>query len=221
MTGSFSLLSLFLGAHLIVQAVIIGLILASVWSWAIIVDKTFLYRRLRKQMDRFEQVFWSGQSLEELYQQMSERPSAGLGAVFVAGFACCGVGMPAHAENEKRPKSIKEDKSMLGFLNSGDEWMLPLYDFRQKLKDWREEEDLRNKFKRDGREGLGAFNSETRQLILKELLTVERTVKRELIKDVELIEIQRLWSKEFDMRQSAMRIAYQYGRTPMAKRNAV
>ena len=116
---------------------------------------------------------------------------------------------------------VKEDKSMLGFLNSGDEWMLPLYDFRQKLKDWREEEDLRNKFKRDGREGLGAFNSETRQLILKELLAVEQIVKRELIKDAELIEIQRLWSKEFDMRQSAMRIAYQYGRTPMVKRNAV
>ena len=43
-----------------------------------------LYGRYNRQMNDFERVFWSGQSLEELYQQMQERPSVGLGAVFVA-----------------------------------------------------------------------------------------------------------------------------------------
>jgi len=81
---SFSLLSLFLGAHLVVKLVIIGLVAASIWTWAIIVDKTFLYRRLRGEMDRFEQVFWSGQSLEELYRSLSARAQTGLAAVFVA-----------------------------------------------------------------------------------------------------------------------------------------
>jgi biopolymer transport protein TolQ len=62
----------------------VGLLAASVWCWAIIVDKTMLFGRVKGEMDKFERVFWSGQSLEELYQQMSERPSPGLGSVFVA-----------------------------------------------------------------------------------------------------------------------------------------
>ena len=63
---------------------IIGLLLASVWSWAIIVDKTFLYRRVRKSMDRFEKIFWSGQSLEELYRSLSGRTPTAMASVFVA-----------------------------------------------------------------------------------------------------------------------------------------
>ncbi len=62
----------------------LGLLAASVWCWAIIIDKTITYRRTLAEMNRFERVFWSGQSLEELYQQQSERATGGLGAVFVA-----------------------------------------------------------------------------------------------------------------------------------------
>ena len=65
--GQMTFLGLFLEAHIVVQAVMIGLILASVWSWAIIIEKTFAFRRARKEADRFENMFWSGQSLEELY----------------------------------------------------------------------------------------------------------------------------------------------------------
>ena len=79
-----SLLSLFFQSHIVVKVVIIGLLLASVWSWAIIVDKTFLYRRVRKQMERFEKVFWSGQSLEELYRSLSGRTPTAMASVFVA-----------------------------------------------------------------------------------------------------------------------------------------
>ena len=81
---NFSLLGLFLSADWIVKIVMLGLLAASVWCWAIIVDKSMLYGRANRQMNAFERVFWSGQSLEELYQQMQERPSMGLGAIFVA-----------------------------------------------------------------------------------------------------------------------------------------
>jgi biopolymer transport protein TolQ len=80
----FSLLHLFLSADLVVKVVMLGLLAASVWCWAIIVDKQLLYGRANRQMNNFERVFWSGQSLEDLFQQMQERPSVGLGAIFVA-----------------------------------------------------------------------------------------------------------------------------------------
>ena len=76
-TGDISLVTLFLQAHIVVKVVIVGLLLASVWSWAIIVDKTLLYGRVRRQMDRFEKVFWSGQSLEDLYRSLTGRTPTG------------------------------------------------------------------------------------------------------------------------------------------------
>ena len=79
-----SIWALFWQADFVVKTVMVGLLAASVWCWAIIVDKSMLYGRTKREMNRFERVFWSGQSLEELYQQMSEQPSAGLGNVFVA-----------------------------------------------------------------------------------------------------------------------------------------
>jgi len=79
-----SLWGLFWQAHIVVKAVIIGLMIASVWVWAIVIDKTILYARMRRQMDRFEQVFWSGESLEELYRTLSARPNHSMAALFVA-----------------------------------------------------------------------------------------------------------------------------------------
>jgi biopolymer transport protein TolQ len=75
---------LFIQAHWVVKAVMIGLLGASIWCWAIIIDKTILYTRTRRALDRFEQVFWSGQSLEELYRSLSQRQTSGMGALFVA-----------------------------------------------------------------------------------------------------------------------------------------
>jgi biopolymer transport protein TolQ len=79
-----SLIGMFWGAHFVVKAVMLGLIAASVWTWAIIVDKTLLFRRVSKAMDRFEEVFWSGQSLEELFRNLSQRPTSGMSTLFVA-----------------------------------------------------------------------------------------------------------------------------------------
>ncbi|CAM1634934.1 MotA/TolQ/ExbB proton channel [Bartonella apihabitans] len=71
-------------ANWVVKAVMIGLLLASIWSWAIIIDKLIAYSRIRHAMNRFEQIFWSGQSLEDLYRNLSERRVFGMGAIFMA-----------------------------------------------------------------------------------------------------------------------------------------
>jgi biopolymer transport protein TolQ len=79
-----SIWELYLHADRVVQVVMIGLLVASVWVWAIAVDKVLLYRRSRRTMDRFEQLFWSGQSLDELYRTLSARSNESMPALFVA-----------------------------------------------------------------------------------------------------------------------------------------
>lgn len=75
---------LFLQAHAVVQLVMVGLLLASVWCWAIIVDKGLQFARARRSMDRFEHNFWSSGSLEELYNTVASRPAGMLGSIFIA-----------------------------------------------------------------------------------------------------------------------------------------
>lgn len=82
--GDLSFLALFLMAHPVVKFVMIGLIVASIWSWAIIFEKLFAFRRARIEADRFEQMFWSGQSLDELYAALSRGRTIALAALFVA-----------------------------------------------------------------------------------------------------------------------------------------
>ena len=79
-----SLLSMFWTAHIVVKFVMLGLLAASVWCWAIIINKTLLFAKSRRAMDSFEQIFWSGSSLEELYTTLSARPTTGMATLFVA-----------------------------------------------------------------------------------------------------------------------------------------
>ena len=79
-----SVWSMVMHASIVVQLVMLGLLLASVWCWSIIVNKTLLFRKTRKAMDSFEETFWSGRSLEELYGQLSERPTVATASLFVA-----------------------------------------------------------------------------------------------------------------------------------------
>jgi len=84
LTADLSIWGLFWSAHIVVKIVMIGLLVASVWVWAIVVDKTLLYICTKRAMDSFEQTFWSGQSLEELYRTQSARPAHSMAALFVA-----------------------------------------------------------------------------------------------------------------------------------------
>jgi biopolymer transport protein TolQ len=67
-----------------VQFVMGGLLLASIWSWAIIIEKLIAFRRAKIEADRFEQTFWSGQSLDELYNGLSRGKTITMAALFVA-----------------------------------------------------------------------------------------------------------------------------------------
>jgi biopolymer transport protein TolQ len=83
-TSEFSFWSLFTHADLVVQIVMAGLMLASVWCWSIVIDKSAAFARARKEADDFERVFWSGQSLDELYQSLTHKQPGAMGALFVA-----------------------------------------------------------------------------------------------------------------------------------------
>ncbi len=83
-SSDLSIFGLFMAAHFVVKAVMIGLLIGSVWVWAIVIDKTILYARTRGAMENFEKTFWSGQSLEELYRTLSGRPTHSMAALFVA-----------------------------------------------------------------------------------------------------------------------------------------
>jgi biopolymer transport protein TolQ len=82
--GDTSFMALFMSAHPVVKIVMLGLLLASVWSWAIIIEKLFAFRRARSEADKFEQMFWSGQSLEELYTALARGNVIATASLFVA-----------------------------------------------------------------------------------------------------------------------------------------
>ncbi|MBI2256966.1 MAG: protein TolQ [Proteobacteria bacterium] len=79
-----SVWTLFMQADWIVKGVMLFLLAASIWSWAIIFDKIIRLRRLREQARQFEEAFWSGGSLEELYDRISNRPTDPMSSIFVA-----------------------------------------------------------------------------------------------------------------------------------------
>ncbi len=80
----FSIWGLFSDADLVVQVVVVMLLLASFWTWAIIFEKWLRMRRLRARAEDFEEDFWSGGSLDDLYEQMDQRPSDPMSAIFVS-----------------------------------------------------------------------------------------------------------------------------------------
>lgn len=80
----FGMTEMFLRADVVVKSVMISLILASIWCWAIIFEKMLTVRRLNKRSSEFEHAFWSGQSLDELYDRISTNPRDPMSAVFVA-----------------------------------------------------------------------------------------------------------------------------------------
>jgi biopolymer transport protein TolQ len=71
---SFNVITLFLRADWVVKLVMLGLAAASLWSWTVILDKTFRFASLNRQANRFEDAVASGRSLEEVAQEAGDRP---------------------------------------------------------------------------------------------------------------------------------------------------
>ena len=81
----FSMWSLFARATITVKLVMLMLVGASFWSWSIIIQKTLAYRRARAEAAVFDRAFWSGEPLDELFQQIGPEPTGASQRVFAAG----------------------------------------------------------------------------------------------------------------------------------------
>ncbi|MDZ4761644.1 MAG: protein TolQ [Alphaproteobacteria bacterium] len=81
----FSLVSLFLRADIIVQMVMGALLIASVWSWAVAIDKWFGVGAAKSRARKFEKAFWAGQPIDEMSDRASDKGSDAMARVFVAG----------------------------------------------------------------------------------------------------------------------------------------
>ena len=79
-----SIMGLFWAADPFVKLVMLLLVLASVWCWAIVVEKVTVIRRERRFAQAFEESFWSGGSLDKLYDDTGSSPSDAISNVFVA-----------------------------------------------------------------------------------------------------------------------------------------
>ena len=79
----FSLIQLFLRAHFVVKSVIVILIAASVYSWALIFEKYRLFKRIEKSTTSFEEKFWKSKSAESFYNNHTNRDKDPLSNVFV------------------------------------------------------------------------------------------------------------------------------------------
>ncbi|HET6238135.1 MAG TPA: protein TolQ [Acetobacteraceae bacterium] len=82
--GDLSLWGLFIEADIVVKLVMLGLLAASVWVWAVVFEKWTSLRRVNRDADGFEDRFWSGGSLDELYDQEGAKPVHPMAAVFGA-----------------------------------------------------------------------------------------------------------------------------------------
>ena len=81
----FSLWSLFIRADWVVKSVILILVFSSIWSWTIIFSKIIRVKQIQKQSSEFEELFWSGNSLEDLYDTLQEGSDDPKVNVFCAG----------------------------------------------------------------------------------------------------------------------------------------
>jgi biopolymer transport protein TolQ len=84
-SGDLSMMGLFLMADPVVKLVMALLLLASVWSWAIMFQKHKILNKLVRRARRFEEAFWSGESLTDLYERVKKSEADPMLNTFSAG----------------------------------------------------------------------------------------------------------------------------------------
>jgi len=126
---------------------------------------------------------------------------------------------------------VEKDRSMEGMLKNGEEWMAPLWKYRELLYEWRQPDSgKRATRRRNGTLGTGPFLPQTRRELLEKLLETEKQVNNnyhsmkknsadcnpqediKLIQDDEIQLIQKYWDNDGDIKKSAFRIAQKYSR---------
>jgi biopolymer transport protein TolQ len=112
--GGISIYSLFMRADPVVKTVMALLAVASLWSWAIVFSKWMALSSLRRRADKFEKSFWSGTSLDDLYQQYAPRIDHPMVAVFASAIREWRRAFEGGPPRESRLASIKDriDKAM-------------------------------------------------------------------------------------------------------------
>ena len=81
---TFSILGMFMQADMVVKAVMIMLLFASFWCWAIIFEKYFLFRSVKSKAQRFENEFWASEALDKFYDKVKKRANHAIAIIFVA-----------------------------------------------------------------------------------------------------------------------------------------
>jgi biopolymer transport protein TolQ len=79
-----SFLNLFLEADFFVQLIMLMLLGASIWCWAIIFNKYQEFRKMQKEMEKFEKLFWSGKSLDKILDEVDSKANHPMGRLFMA-----------------------------------------------------------------------------------------------------------------------------------------
>lgn len=100
---NYSIWQLIASADLVGKSVILTLVLASIVSWAIIIDKYYRYNNIRSKMQVFENLFWSGQVLDMLYEKIKSNIDNPMSGVFVAAMNEC----KRHDASRNKDSSIK------------------------------------------------------------------------------------------------------------------
>lgn len=84
-----SIFSLISSSDIIGKSVMLMLLIASIWSWAIILDKIFKLAQVQRRMKNFENMFWSGGVLEQLYESIKRSVNNPLALIFVSAMDEC------------------------------------------------------------------------------------------------------------------------------------
>lgn len=100
---SMSVWGMFQHSDVFMKILIVVLLLASVWSWAIIIEKWRVFKRIRQKSANFERQFWSGGSLDTLYNELKDKPTDPLSAIFVSAM-----------KEWKRSMRLRKDGSFKG-----------------------------------------------------------------------------------------------------------
>ena len=101
-------ISLFLRADLVVKSVILILIFASIWSWTIIVEKLIKMKRLKQIESEFDEIFWSGNSFEDLFETFNYNQNDPKSKIFCAAIVEWKKSNKTKSINSSNIESLKE-----------------------------------------------------------------------------------------------------------------
>ena len=110
----FSIMGMIQAADPVVQVVMGGLALASIWSWAVIIDKSMTFSSIKGKAKKFEDQFWSGKPLDDLFRRVKDKPDHPMARVFVAAMEEFGRGGGKNGPDPRFALSTQErlDKVM-------------------------------------------------------------------------------------------------------------